>query len=196
MIMTGDTILIGNWIEVTTRNATIVIGDREGVHGRSIAGETTMIIMTRTTEHGGVAWIATVLHPQALRLVLLLHLHILLVRLQMDRERLLRPPYLPPPPPPPDKALSTSHPPISIPLPRKPAAPMDVHSPTPMPLPPAKGSAVNRDQERAEVSDVRKREPVRRSRKEEYEAYGRTFEGCGMQSDYDVTTKLGEGTFG
>ncbi|KIK92698.1 hypothetical protein PAXRUDRAFT_146724 [Paxillus rubicundulus Ve08.2h10] len=28
------------------------------------------------------------------------------------------------------------------------------------------------------------------------EAYGRTFEGCGMQRDYNVTTKLGEGTFG
>ncbi|KIM59118.1 hypothetical protein SCLCIDRAFT_126775 [Scleroderma citrinum Foug A] len=26
--------------------------------------------------------------------------------------------------------------------------------------------------------------------------YGRTFEGCGRQSDYDATTKLGEGTFG
>ncbi|KAG9218142.1 hypothetical protein CCMSSC00406_0008081 [Pleurotus cornucopiae] len=37
---------------------------------------------------------------------------------------------------------------------------------------------------------------ARRSRKEEEKAYGRTFEGCGEQSDYNVTTKLGEGTFG
>ncbi|KIJ19733.1 hypothetical protein PAXINDRAFT_178578 [Paxillus involutus ATCC 200175] len=28
------------------------------------------------------------------------------------------------------------------------------------------------------------------------EAYGRTFEGCGMQRDYNVTTEVGEGTFG
>ncbi|KIM85680.1 hypothetical protein PILCRDRAFT_776743 [Piloderma croceum F 1598] len=47
-----------------------------------------------------------------------------------------------------------------------------------------------------ELREVKKRAPVRRSRKEECEAYGRPFEGCGMQSDYDVTTKLGEGTFG
>jgi serine/threonine-protein kinase BUR1 len=62
---------------------------------------------------------------------------------------------------------------------------------------------VKREQERKdsegevkEVPEVKKRMPVRRSRKEEYEAYGRSFEGCGMQQDYDVTTKLGEGTFG
>lgn len=73
---------------------------------------------------------------------------------------------------------------------------MHVHSPTPMPLPPATTSVIQRDQERGEVKEVRKREPVRRSRKEEFEAYGRSFEGCGMQGDYDVTTKLGEGTFG
>jgi serine/threonine-protein kinase BUR1 len=34
------------------------------------------------------------------------------------------------------------------------------------------------------------------SRKEEEEAYGRTFLGCGSITDYDITTKLGEGTFG
>jgi hypothetical protein len=37
---------------------------------------------------------------------------------------------------------------------------------------------------------------VTRSRKEEAEAYGRTFTGCGIQSDYEVMSKLGEGTFG
>ncbi|KAG5643702.1 hypothetical protein DXG03_009751 [Asterophora parasitica] len=43
---------------------------------------------------------------------------------------------------------------------------------------------------------LRRREPVRRTKKEEAEVYGRALEGCGAQSDYDVTTKLGEGTFG
>lgn len=41
-----------------------------------------------------------------------------------------------------------------------------------------------------------KRNPVHRSREEEKAAYGRIFEGCGLQSDYDVLMKLGEGTFG
>ena len=41
-----------------------------------------------------------------------------------------------------------------------------------------------------------KRKPVHRSREEEKAAYGRIFEGCGLQSDYDVLMKLGEGTFG
>lgn len=43
---------------------------------------------------------------------------------------------------------------------------------------------------------LRKREPVRRTQKQEVQAYGHKFIGCGLQSDYDVTTKLGEGTFG
>ena len=41
-----------------------------------------------------------------------------------------------------------------------------------------------------------KRKAVQRTREEEMVAYGRIFEGCGLQSDYDVLTKLGEGTFG
>lgn len=43
---------------------------------------------------------------------------------------------------------------------------------------------------------VRKRQVTRRSVKEEIVAYGREFVGSGQQSDYDLTTKLGEGTFG
>ena len=43
---------------------------------------------------------------------------------------------------------------------------------------------------------LRKREPIRRTQKQEVQAYGHKFVGCGLQSDYDVTTKLGEGTFG
>ena len=43
----------------------------------------------------------------------------------------------------------------------------------------------------------RSRNPCpRRTQKQEVQAYGRKFIGCGLQSDYDVTTKLGEGTFG
>jgi serine/threonine-protein kinase BUR1 len=38
--------------------------------------------------------------------------------------------------------------------------------------------------------------PVLRTREEEKAVYGRVFEGCGLQSDYDVLMKLGEGTFG
>ena len=43
----------------------------------------------------------------------------------------------------------------------------------------------------------RNRNPrLRRTQKQEVQAYGHKFIGCGLQSDYDVTTKLGEGTFG
>lgn len=37
---------------------------------------------------------------------------------------------------------------------------------------------------------------LRRAVRDESQAYGRQFRGCGRQSDYDLTTKLGEGTFG
>ena len=40
------------------------------------------------------------------------------------------------------------------------------------------------------------RPPLRRTREEEYKAYGRTFVGSSQQDDYDAMTKLGEGTFG
>lgn len=43
---------------------------------------------------------------------------------------------------------------------------------------------------------LRRREVLRRPQKQEIQAYGHKFIGCGLQSDYDVTTKLGEGTFG
>lgn len=38
--------------------------------------------------------------------------------------------------------------------------------------------------------------PQRMPEKEEKEKYGRVFVGCGRQHDYNMTTKLGEGTFG
>lgn len=95
----------------------------------------------------------------------------------------------------------------------RPNAPRDNHSPSPLPLPPAREEDIQRAREkRAAVADERrgqsgeggtavamgkkKRDPVQRSRKEEMEAYRRTFGGCGKQSDYNVTTKVGEGTFG
>lgn len=108
------------------------------------------------------------------------------------------PPSETPPPPPPvadDTAILPSNTNFSITLPPKPPAPMNVHSPTPMPLPPVPSSA-RRDRETALLKETRKREPVRRTREEDYQAYGRFFGGCSAQEDYDVTTKLGEGTFG
>lgn len=130
-----------------------------------------------------------------------------------DGPRTPPPPSDPPPPPPPEPKgdiLPYEHATVSIPMPtRRPGAPLDIHSPTPLPLPPPEESVIKQERERKDAEDsrgdangmvkervVKKREPMRRSGKEEYEAYGRSFEGCGMQSDYDVTTKLGEGTFG
>jgi serine/threonine protein kinase len=40
------------------------------------------------------------------------------------------------------------------------------------------------------------KEPILRAREEEKAAYGRVFVGCGKREDYELTTKLGEGTFG
>ncbi|KAG6899860.1 hypothetical protein C0993_006204 [Termitomyces sp. T159_Od127] len=53
-----------------------------------------------------------------------------------------------------------------------------------------------KEQDLSKPKFYRWRNVVRRSPEEETKAYGRKFEGCGLQSDYDVTTKLGEGTFG
>ena len=123
------------------------------------------------------------------------------------------PPASPPPAPPiravKDDTLPANHSAISITNPfKRPPAPRDAHSPSPYPLPPAREEDVREAQEKkdAVLGDVacksgaasqrRRREPVQRSRKEEMSVYGRTFEGCGRQSDYDATTKLGEGTFG
>ncbi|KAF9527396.1 hypothetical protein CPB83DRAFT_856083 [Crepidotus variabilis] len=46
------------------------------------------------------------------------------------------------------------------------------------------------------VSKLRQPPKVDRTRKEEMLAYGKTFNGCGQQGDYETMTKLGEGTFG
>jgi serine/threonine-protein kinase BUR1 len=41
-----------------------------------------------------------------------------------------------------------------------------------------------------------RRAPVKRTPSEERRAYERVFVGCGSMDAYDVTTKVGEGTFG
>jgi serine/threonine-protein kinase BUR1 len=115
------------------------------------------------------------------------------------------PPSFPPPPPPPpdtrllkDQTLPTQHALVSIQM-KRPAAPMDIHSPPSMPLPKVQEPEKKEEPKEPEPPrprPVRRREPVKRTRKEEVEAYGRAFEGCGVQMDYEVTTKLGEGTFG
>ncbi|PPQ72284.1 hypothetical protein CVT24_004673 [Panaeolus cyanescens] len=88
-----------------------------------------------------------------------------------------QPPAHPPPPP-------SVHPPQS-------AAPRPIAKDVSMPGPPgAHGASTTR------VRPVRRKQPVRRSVKQEMQAYSRTFVGCGQQSDYEATTKLGEGTFG
>jgi hypothetical protein len=127
------------------------------------------------------------------------------------------PPLSPPPPPPSDKPKDTTlpaeHAAVTISMPvKRPAAPRGAHSPEPMQLPVAQvngdGHFSRKEEGQIEgtddgmkgkassVAQRQRREPVQRSRAEEEKAYGRTFEGCGQQSDYEVTTKLGEGTFG
>nr|GAT55843.1 CMGC/CDK/CDK9 protein kinase [Mycena chlorophos] len=92
-----------------------------------------------------------------------------------------QPTISPPPAPPPDPRLNNPLPPKPSSLPPKPAE----ARPLPPPEPP---------------KDIPRpaRRPVapRRSQYEEERAYGRGFRGCGNASDYLMTTKLGEGTFG
>ena len=76
-----------------------------------------------------------------------------------------------------------------------------------MSLPPTDASAALKAKEAKKSESPEKEQNLRavvarkvhrplRSREEEKAAYGRVFIGCGLQSDYEVTTKLGEGTFG
>jgi len=72
--------------------------------------------------------------------------------------------------------------------------------PLPLPPPPAQEQqSINSEFKPPEVPksrSIKKSQLHRRTIKEEMVAYGREFVGCGVQSDYDLTTKLGEGTFG
>ncbi|KIK70229.1 hypothetical protein GYMLUDRAFT_34719 [Collybiopsis luxurians FD-317 M1] len=133
------------------------------------------------------------------------------------------PPPAPPPDPRVRPEGLPDRPALYIPLPAKPQhilgagpsalqpprAPPDYHSPASVHF------EHNRDQSRASSRehDSYRKHPipqpppriqllktrqhvVRKSREEEKAAYGRVFEGCGLKSDYEMTTKLGEGTFG
>jgi len=72
--------------------------------------------------------------------------------------------------------------------------------PLPPPPPPAQEQqSINSEFKPPEVPksrSIKRAQLHRRTVKEEMAAYGREFVGCGVQSDYDLTTKLGEGTFG
>ncbi|CAL1708739.1 unnamed protein product [Somion occarium] len=118
-------------------------------------------------------------------------------------------PDAPPPPTPPGgdvrSILPDRHQAVRIPLPKKPPTPVHF-SPPNRPLPgeerpsaPKPKPEPHRTKEslhtRVLVQRPR-RKPVQRTREEEQKLYGRIFEGCGCQEDYDVITKLGEGTFG
>ncbi|KAJ7241006.1 kinase-like domain-containing protein [Mycena haematopus] len=102
----------------------------------------------------------------------------------------------PPPPPPPDTRLQGRLPPPPPSLPPKP--PLANRSPRAMdPPPPTMPQPPPPPEVRKEaVRIIRQPPPPRRSQIEEEKAYGRAFKGCGYQSDYQITTKLGEGTFG
>jgi serine/threonine-protein kinase BUR1 len=111
--------------------------------------------------------------------------------------------------------LPAEHETVSIVL-KRPGAPKEMRSPPSLPFPASKNvdGKERRDVEKGRddaqdtqreleklnqakiMAQVRRREPVRRSAKDEERAYGRVFKGCGNQRDYQVTTKLGEGTFG
>ncbi|KAI5117879.1 hypothetical protein M0805_002271 [Coniferiporia weirii] len=91
---------------------------------------------------------------------------------------------------------------------RRPGAPRETRSPPSMSLPPQKKTPAPtlRTKPTTPVSAVetsapaivvkKKRVPVKRTRDEEKAAYRRVFVGCGRRDDYDIMTKLGEGTFG
>jgi serine/threonine-protein kinase BUR1 len=110
------------------------------------------------------------------------------------------PPSDPPPPPPPERSLLPEHQPISFSVPsKKQVTPMLSRSP-----PTLDPAQVAKDAPKTEPGTPdqpppppsKRLERTRRSRKEEEMAYGYTFSGCGSIHDYDITTKLGEGTFG
>ncbi|KAI0698061.1 kinase-like domain-containing protein [Cerioporus squamosus] len=109
--------------------------------------------------------------------------------------------------PPPPSGRPPPVPPVSISLPPRPPTPVNAHSPQliatflPRVESEVRAAAAPEQHQTAgpskpTVARKPKRKPVHRTREEEEAAYGRTFVGCGQQSDYTVLTKLGEGTFG
>ncbi|KAF9450218.1 Pkinase-domain-containing protein [Macrolepiota fuliginosa MF-IS2] len=126
------------------------------------------------------------------------------------------PPEVTPPPPPPiestrhkDETLPNTHASVSIAMKRPP--PRDrspphislTSAPQAKPQPPVpppheqhNARAELKPPDVTKVRPVRKTPITRRTAKEEMDVYKREFAGCGQQLDYDLTTKLGEGTFG
>ncbi|TDL21991.1 Pkinase-domain-containing protein [Rickenella mellea] len=114
--------------------------------------------------------------------------------------------------------------PVPAPIPPAPHAPLETRSPPSMRLPafpdskhqqkqPGKGAVPPPGQKENErevaktgagvgTEKEKGREEkgramvVKRTREEEKKAYGRVFAGCGQKDDYNILTKLGEGTFG
>ena len=123
------------------------------------------------------------------------------------------PPLIPPSdlkPEPPDSrpsvGIAQTHGPASYPL-KRPDAPLVNRTPQSLnvstekdtPVPPIPQPRSDGTPSKPEVPPPlikKKRIPVKRSREEEKEVYQRVFVGCGKRSDYDIMTKLGEGTFG
>ncbi|KAI3602859.1 cmgc cdk cdk9 protein kinase [Moniliophthora roreri] len=131
------------------------------------------------------------------------------------------PPRTPPPVPPPDsrtahldklKPAGLPEKPKALYIPvnpvptRPPQAPRDAHSPLRHPAPTdryKKPDGGGRDaysksapKEPPRIRIVKRRPAYQPSKKEEMQRFGRLLKGCGMQEDYEATTKLGEGTFG
>ncbi|TCD68853.1 serine/threonine protein kinase, CMGC, CDC2/CDK sub [Steccherinum ochraceum] len=111
-----------------------------------------------------------------------------------------QPELAPPPSPPrypPTINLPSHHATVKIPLPKKPPTPPRRASPVPSVNANnhSKPAVPERDRP-SRPAQVRARKPVHRTKMDEMMAYGKTFEGCGSREDYDIITKLGEGTFG
>lgn len=102
--------------------------------------------------------------------------------------------------------LPSTHAVVKIALPKKPPTPKDRSPPVSLlaareSRKPEFDSNFNRLENSKPVEAVKapaktRRKPMQRAREEERAAYGRVFQGCGQQSDYEVINKVGEGTFG
>ncbi|KAI0684211.1 kinase-like domain-containing protein [Cytidiella melzeri] len=117
-----------------------------------------------------------------------------------------------PPPPPADNLplipredegpthVLNKHTAVKISLPKKPPSPRNRISPGSVLAGKdnrkPEGETAHHRVEPVKAPSKPRRKPVQRTRDEERLAYGRVFQGCGQQDDYEVINKLGEGTFG
>lgn len=130
------------------------------------------------------------------------------------------PPGSPPPPPPSNFRIKSSSGTIRPPSPStaekmrareaqdlamvRPGAPRDSRSPPSIPIRLSSQKATPIPVSKPQPADAstpsviakKRRVPAKRTREQEKAAYQRIFVGCGSREDYDVMTKLGEGTFG